>query len=78
MIAQVCSLKPGDFVHTFGDLHIYLNHLDQVETQLSRDPRELPTMWINPEVSEIDNFTFEDFKLNNYNPHPAISAPISV
>ena len=78
MVAQVCSLKPGDFVHTFGDLHIYLNHIEQVETQLSREPRELPTMWINPQVTEIDNFTFEDFKLNGYDPHPAISAPISV
>ena len=78
MVAQVCSLKPGDFVHTFGDLHIYLNHIEQVETQLSREPRELPTMWINPQVTEIDDFTFEDFKLNGYDPHPAISAPISV
>jgi len=78
MVAQVCSLKPGDFVHTFGDLHIYLNHMDQVETQLSREPRELPTMWINPEVTEIDDFTYEDFKLNDYDPHPAISAPIAV
>ena len=74
----MCSLKPGNFVHTFGDLHIYLNHMDQVETQLSREPRELPTMWINPEVTEIDDFTYEDFKLNDYDPHPAISAPIAV
>mgnify|MGYP001410444091 FL=1 len=78
MVAQVCSLKPGDFVHTFGDLHIYLNHIEQVETQLSREPRELPTMWINPKITEIDDFTFEDFKLNGYDPHPAIPAPISV
>ena len=78
MIAQVCSLKPGDFVHTFGDLHIYSNHMDQVKTQLSREPRELPKMWINPEVTEIDDFTYEDFKLNDYDPHPAISAPIAV
>lgn len=78
MVAQVCDLKPGEFVHTFGDLHIYSNHMDQVAQQLSREPRPLPTMWINPEVREIDGFTYDDFKLENYDPHPRISAPVAV
>jgi len=78
MIAQVCDLGLGEFVHTFGDAHLYLNHLEQAKLQLSREPRELPTMWINPEVKSIFDFKYEDFKLENYNPHPTIKAPISV
>jgi thymidylate synthase len=78
MIAQVCDLEPGDFVHTFGDAHIYLNHLDQVQLQLSRDLLPLPRMKINPSVKDIFEFSFEDFELINYNPHPAIKAPIAV
>lgn len=78
MVAQVCGLKPGDFVHTFGDLHIYLNHLDQVKLQLSREPRPLPTMTLNPERARIEDFVYEDFKLENYDPHPPIKAPIAV
>ncbi len=78
MVAQVTGLKPGTFVHTFGDTHLYLNHLDQVKEQLSRRPRKLPTMKINPNVNSIDEFKFEDFELVNYDPHPAIWAPIAV
>lgn len=78
MVAQVCDLKPGEFVHTFGDLHIYLNHLDQVKLQLSREPRKLPTMSINPERKAITDFVFEDFELKDYDPHPTIKAPIAI
>jgi thymidylate synthase len=78
MIAQVCGLKPGDFVHTFGDLHLYANHLDQTKLQLSREPRPLPQMRLNPGVKSIDEFTFDDFTLENYDPHPHIKAPIAV
>jgi len=78
MIAQVCDLQPGDFVHTFGDLHLYANHLDQAKLQLTREPRPLPIMRINPEVRNIDDFKFEDFTLENYDPWPAIKAPIAV
>ena len=78
MVAQVCGLKPREFVHTFGDLHIYKNHLEQVREQLSREPRELPTMKLNPARKELDEFVYEDFSLENYNPHPAIKAPIAV
>jgi thymidylate synthase len=78
MVAQVCDLKPGDFVHTFGDLHLYANHLDQAREQLSREPRALPVMKLNPAVRNIEDFTFEDFTLEGYDPHPAIKAPISV
>ncbi len=78
MIAQVTNLKLGDFVHTFGDAHIYINHLEQVDTQLEREPYPLPEMKINPEVSDIFNFAYEDFELVNYQAHPSISAPIAI
>ncbi len=78
MVAQVCDLKPGDFVHTFGDLHLYANHLDQAKLQLSREPRPLPQMKINPAVKNIHDFKFEDFELVGYEPHPGIKAPIAV
>jgi thymidylate synthase len=78
MIAQVTGLKPGVFVHTFGDTHLYVNHLDQVNEQLSRRPKLLPKMKINPKVKNIDDFKFEDFEILNYDPHPAIRAPIAV
>jgi thymidylate synthase len=78
MVAQVCDLEPGDFVHTFGDTHLYLNHLEQVDEQLSRKPYPLPKMKINPKVKNIDDFKFEDFELINYKSHPAIKAPIAV
>ena len=78
MIAQVCGLKPGDFVHTFGDLHLYKNHIEQTNLQLSREPRALPTMRINPDIKNIADFTFEDFELLDYAPYPIIKAPISV
>ncbi|MEM0896272.1 MAG: thymidylate synthase [Verrucomicrobiota bacterium] len=78
MMAQVCDLKPGDFVHTFGDLHLYQNHFDQVEEQLSREPRPLPQMKLNPEIKKIDGFRFEDFTLENYDPWPHIKATVAV
>jgi thymidylate synthase len=78
MIAQVCELGVGDFIHTFGDAHIYSNHFEQVNLQLSREPRALPTMSINPDVKNIDDFVYEDFKIENYDPHPGIKAPIAV
>jgi thymidylate synthase len=78
MIAQVCGLGLGDFVHTFGDVHIYNNHIEQVKLQLSREPRELPTMRINPDVKSIFDFKYEDFKLENYNPYDAIKADVSI
>jgi thymidylate synthase len=78
MMAQVCGLKPGDFVHTFGDLHLYQNHLEQARLQFSREPRPLPTMKMNPDVKEIDGFVYEDFELVGYDPHPTIKAPIAV
>lgn len=78
MIAQVCDLQPGDFVHTFGDVHIYSNHMEQVNLQLSRTPFPLPTMKLNPEVKDIFEFKFEDFTLENYQSHPAIKAPVAV
>ncbi|MET0300754.1 MAG: thymidylate synthase [Flavitalea sp.] len=78
MIAQVCDMQPGDFVHTFGDVHLYNNHIEQANLQLSRDPFPLPVMKINPEVKNIFDFSFEDFTLENYQSHPAIKAPVAV
>ena len=78
MVAQVCGLKPGDFVHTLGDAHLYLNHLDQAREQLSREPRAFPRMRLNPGVSDLTAFRFEDFTLEGYDPHPGIKAPIAV
>ncbi len=78
MIAQATNLIPGEFIHTFGDAHIYLNHLDQVKLQLSREPRTLPRMWINPTVKSIFDFIYEDFRLDGYDPHPHIKGAIAV
>lgn len=78
MVAQVCSLKPGTFVHTFGDLHLYSNHLEQAKLQLSREPRPLPQMKLNPAVKDIHDFQYADFELLGYDPHPSIKAPIAV
>lgn len=78
MVAQVCGLRPGDFVHTFGDLHIYNNHLEQVALQLSRGPRPLPVMRLNPEVQAMEDFKFSDFTLEGYDPHPPIRAAVSI
>ncbi|KGN71277.1 thymidylate synthase [Porphyromonas sp. COT-239 OH1446] len=78
MVAQVTGLEAGEFVHTFGDLHIYLNHLEQVDTQLERTPYSLPKMWLNPEIQEIDDFRFEDFELRDYEAHPHIAGLVSV
>ncbi len=78
MVAQVCDLAPGEFVHTFGDTHLYLNHLDQAREQLARTPRPLPTMTLNPEVKDLFGFRFEDFTLTGYDPMPHIKAPVAV
>ena len=78
MVAQVCDLKPGDFVHTFGDAHLYTNHLEQARLQLEREPRPLPTMRLNPAIRSIFDFKYGDFTLENYDPHPGIKAPIAV
>ena len=78
MLAQVCGYQPGEFVHTFGDAHLYSNHFEQARLQLSREPRALPTLWINPDVKDIFAFKFEDFRLDGYDPHPHIAAPVAV
>lgn len=78
MIALVCDLEPGEFIHTFGDVHIYLNHIEQVKMQLTREPRKLPTMKLNPNVKNIFDFKYEDFSLENYHPHPPIKGVVSV
>jgi len=78
MMAQVTGLQPGDFVHTLGDAHLYLNHLDPAREQLSREPRALPRLRLNPDVSDLFAFTFDDFTLEGYDPHPAIKAPVAV
>jgi thymidylate synthase len=78
MVAQVVGLEPGEFVHTFGDVHLYLNHVDQAREQLTRSPRSLPRMIINPEVKDIFAFTGDDFQLVDYDPHPHIKAAVSV
>ena len=77
MIAKECGLEPGEFIHTLGDAHLYLNHLEQAEEQLSREPRQLPTMLLNPDVSSIFDYRYEDFTLEGYDPHPSIKAPLS-
>ncbi|GAB2683042.1 thymidylate synthase [Thalassiella azotivora] len=78
MVAQVCDLQPGEFVHTFGDTHLYSNHLDQAREQLTRDPRPLPTLQLNPDVRSLDAFELEDVEVHGYDPHPAIKAPVAV
>ncbi len=78
MVAQVCDLRPGDFIHTFGDVHLYSNHIEQARLQLQREPRPLPSMKLNPAVKSIFDFRFSDFTLENYDPHPGIKAPIAV
>ena len=78
MLAQVCGYRAGEFIHTFGDAHLYSNHFEQARLQLSRDPRPLPSMWINPAVNDIFAFKFEDFRLDGYDPHPHIAAPVAV
>lgn len=78
MVAQVCGLKPGEFIHTTGDTHLYLNHLEQARLQLERTPRPLPKMWLNPEIKELTDFDFSDFRLEGYDPHPHIPAKVSV
>jgi thymidylate synthase len=78
MVAQVCNLKPGEFVQTFGDVHLYLNHLEQAREQLRREPRPLPTMKINQSVSNLFEFRYEDFALEGYEPHPLIKAPVAI
>jgi len=78
MLAQECGLKPGEFVHTFGDLHLYLNHTEQADLQLSREPRQIPVMKINPDVKSVFDFKYEDFQLEGYDPWPAIKAPVAV
>ena len=78
MIAQVCGLKPGEFIHTTGDTHLYMNHFEQVDLQLEREPKPLPKMYLNPDVKDILDFKYEDFRLEGYEPWPAIKAPVAV
>lgn len=78
MVAQVCQLQPGEFIHTLGDAHLYSNHLEQAQLQLSREPRPLPVMRLNPAVTDLFTFKFEDFTLEGYDPHPAIRAEVAV
>jgi thymidylate synthase len=78
MVAQVTNLAPGEFIHTFGDAHLYNNHLEQARLQLEREPRRLPSLWMNPDVKSIFDFRYQDFRLENYDPHPHISAPVAV
>jgi thymidylate synthase len=78
MVAQVCDLEAGDFIHTFGDVHIYNNHIEQVQLQLSREPKALPIMKLNEKIKDIFGFQYEDFELQNYDPHPAIKGKVSV
>ena len=78
MVSQVCGLRPKEFIHTFGDLHLYLNHLEQAQLQLTREPKTLPRMLLNPSVKNLEDFRYEDFTLEGYDPHPAIKAPIAV
>ncbi|MGH8773070.1 MAG: thymidylate synthase, partial [Burkholderiales bacterium] len=78
MVAQVCNLKLGEFVHTFGDVHLYLNHLEQAREQLRREPKALPTMKLNPAVKNLFEFRYEDFTLHDYEPYPLIKAPVAV
>ena len=78
MVAQVCDLKAGDFVHTLGDAHLYLNHLEQVDLQLQRTPHALPTMTLNPDINDLFTFSYDDFELSDYTCHPHIKAPVAV
>jgi thymidylate synthase len=78
MVAQTCGLEPGDFVHTFGDAHLYRNHFEQAQLQLTRDPRSLPKIKLNAEVRSLFDFTYEDIRIEGYDPHPRISAPVAV
>ena len=78
MVAQVCGYQPYEFIHTFGDAHIYLDHVDQVKEQLSREPRALPKLWLNPEIKDLFDFTIEDVKVLDYDPWPAIKGKVSV
>jgi len=78
MVAQVTNLAPGEFIHTFGDAHLYNNHLEQARTQLGREPRRQPSLWMNPDVKSIFDFRYQDFRLENYDPHPHIAAPVAV
>ena len=78
MMARATGLKPGEFVHTLGDAHLYLNHLEQAELQLTREPRDLPALWMNPEKTDLFGWTYEDFRIDNYNPHPHIKAAVAV